>query len=407
MSLRDTALRVGDDQVSSRSGSSSPSNPSNPSNRSGRARGVRWLVLLALLAAAVAFTVANQRPGSRAAYHPANPGPLGAQALARVLADHGIEVIVAEGEKALRAAGPGEDTTVVVSSTTALREPTERTFLEIVRHAGRVVFFAPDRATVRRMLPQFSLRISPSATSATADCDLPDVRRGEQLSRLQHRYLGPAAGSTCFTTDGYAGYVKAAAGGLREVVLLGTTDLIVNSRITEADNAAIALRTLGHSPRVVWYVPDLLDAPTATAGHGEDPILPPWLGAMVVLATVAMLAVMWWRGRRLGRLVQEPLPVVVRAIETTEHRARLYRKAADNERASAVLRDATRRRVTAYLGLPSGVPPALLVPPVAAATGRPVGEVAWLLGGDPAATETEMLSLAAALAALEKEIRRT
>ena len=413
MSLRDAALRVGDDPVGSRS---HQSGQSGLSVRSGRSRGVRWLVLLVLLAAAVAFTVANQRPGSRAAYHPANPGPLGAQALARVLADHGIEVIVAEGEKALRAAGPGEDTTVVVSSTTALREQTERTFLEIVRHAGRVVFFAPDRATVRRMLPQVSLRVSPSATSATAgtagtsataECDLPDVRRGEALSRLQYRYLGPAAGSTCFTTDGYAGYLKASVGGLREVVLIGTTDLIVNSRITEADDAAIALRTLGHSPRVVWYVPDLLDAPTASAGQGDDPILPPWLGAMVLLATVAMLALMWWRGRRLGRLVQEPLPVLVRAIETTEHRARLYRKAADNERASAVLREATRRRVTAYLGLPAGTQPALLITPVADATGRPVGEVAWLLGGEPAATETEMLGLAAALAALEKEIRRT
>ena len=189
-------------------------------------------------------------------------------------------------------------------------------------------------------------------------------------------------------------------------MLVGTTDLIVNSRITEAANAAIALRILGHSARLIWYVPDVLDAPVTTAAQGDDPILPPWLGAMVLMATVAVLALMWWRGRRLGRLVQEPLPVLVRAVETTEHRARLYRKAADNERASAVLRDATRRRVTAYLGLPPGTPPALLIEPVAHATGRTPHEVGWLLGGAPAATETEMLGLAAALAALEKEIRR-
>ena len=44
--------------------------------------------------------------------------------------------------------------------------------------------------------------------------------------------------------------------------------------------------------------------------------------------------------------------------------------------------------------------------PVAHATGRTPHEVGWLLGGAPAATETEMLGLAAALAALEKEIRR-
>jgi hypothetical protein len=401
VSPRDTALRVGAEPVTSQA-----DQPAH-SGRSGRGRAARWLIVLVLIAAAVAFTVANQRPGSRAAYHPANPGPLGAQALARVLADHGVEVTIAEGEKALRAAAPDDKTTVVVSSTTALREPTERSFLEIVRPAERVVLIAPDRANLRRMLPQIDLRVSPSTTATSAECDLPDVHRGEQLSRIQTRYLGPAAGSTCFTTsNGYAGYLKASVGGLREVVLVGTTDLIVNSRITEAANAAIALRILGHSARLIWYVPDVLDAPVTTAAQGDDPILPPWLGAMVLMATVAVLALMWWRGRRLGRLVQEPLPVLVRAVETTEHRARLYRKAADNERASAVLRDATRRRVTAYLGLPPGTPPALLIEPVAHATGRTPDEVGWLLGGAPAATETEMLGLAAALAALEKEIRR-
>jgi hypothetical protein len=56
--------------------------------------------------------------------------------------------------------------------------------------------------------------------------------------------------------------------------------------------------------------------------------------------------------------------------------------------------------------LPPGTPPALLIEPVAHATGRTPHEVGWLLGGAPAATETEMLGLAAALAALEKEIRR-
>ena len=43
------------------------------------------------------------------------------------------------------------------------------------------------------------------------------------------------------------------------------------------------------------------------------------------LLGIAMLAVIWWRGRRLGALASEPLPVTVRSLETTEARGRLYR----------------------------------------------------------------------------------
>ena len=107
MSPRDTALRVGAEPVTSQA-----DQPAH-SGRSGRGRAARWLIVLVLIAAAVAFTVANQRPGSRAAYHPANPGPLGAQALARVLADHGVEVTIAEGEKALRAAAPDDKLSLI------------------------------------------------------------------------------------------------------------------------------------------------------------------------------------------------------------------------------------------------------------------------------------------------------
>ena len=49
-------------------------------------------------------------------------------------------------------------------------------------------------------------------------------------------------------------------------------------------------------------------------------------GAVLVLALV--------RGRRLGALVPADLPVVVRAVETTQSRAALYRRSADRGRAA-------------------------------------------------------------------------
>ena len=60
------------------------------------------------------------------------------------------------------------------------------------------------------------------------------------------------------------------------------------------------------------------------------------LGLVQMLVAVAVLAL--WRARRLGRVVEEPLPVVVKAIETTQRRGRLDRKARDRQHAAAALR---------------------------------------------------------------------
>ncbi|WP_217991162.1 hypothetical protein [Mobilicoccus massiliensis] len=56
--------------------------------------------------------------------------------------------------------------------------------------------------------------------------------------------------------------------------------------------------------------------------------------------TLTLLALALWRGRRLGPLVTEPLPVAVPADETTRARARLYRRAGDPDAIARILRDA-------------------------------------------------------------------
>ena len=80
-----------------------------------------------------------------------------------------------------------------------------------------------------------------------------------------------------------------------------------------------------------------------------------------------MLAALW-RARRLGPLVTERLPVAIRASETTEGRARLYRKANARDRAAAALRSATRTRLAPLIGVPprGAHAPDVLLPAVAA-----------------------------------------
>ena len=64
------------------------------------------------------------------------------------------------------------------------------------------------------------------------------------------------------------------------------------------------------------------------------------------------MALVVWRSRRLGPLAVEPLPVEVKAVETTRNLGRLYRRAGDRGHAAEALRAAARARLTERLRLP-------------------------------------------------------
>lgn len=380
----------------------------------------RWVLVVVLVAAvvAVALLFVSQGPGpaSSAPLDPRNPTANGAQALARVLESQGVRVEVARGQAELERAGADADTTVFVARTALLAESTTRNLAQVASRAERLVLVAPDRSVMRFLAPEVGVTEARRAAQdlVAADCHTSDVRAGETLSRSQVEYRSPLADAGCFTHDGSSVYLSLARRGVTPpMVLLGSTSAPANDQVTDASNAAVLLRTLGHSSRVVWYVPSREDVPAGDS-EGLGSLLPPWIGPVLALGGVAFLGLVLWRGRRFGRLVPEPLPVVVRAVETTESRGRLYRRARDASRAGATLQQATRVRLADYLGLPRPSPSIssrgadqALVSAVSGATGRPVGDVGALLLGPPPTQDDHLLGLAAELAALEKEVRRS
>jgi hypothetical protein len=133
---------------------------------------------------------------------------------------------------------------------------------------------------------------------------------------------------------------------------------------------------------------------------------PGWVWATAQLGVAAALA-MLWRARRLGPVVTEPLPVVVRSAEAVEGRARLYRRAGARGHAAQVLREASRTRLVPVLGLPDPVEPAAVVEAVAARTGRPAEAVAALLYGSAPVDDAELVALTDELDRVETEVRQS
>lgn len=373
-------------------------------NRWRRTHGWMLVVLAVVFALAVAMWTTRDAASYPDPLDPRNAGPEGAQALAEVLADEGVDVTVVRSAEALEEATVDASTTVVVTGTDALSPGT----LERLRtHAepGLLVLVEPSYAVVREIDPDIG------ATSVDGD----EVREGctgsddVGLDGLRAEVDGatgfePGGPGACFPTgDGTALLVETSSPGL---FLFGAGQALSNDQVLRADNAAIALRLLGRGDRLVWYVPDLADA-TADEAVSLTTFLPRWIGPGLWLGALAVIALIVWRSRRLGPLSTEPLPVVVRAVETARSRARLYHRSGDRDHAARALRRAARSDLAVRLRLDRHAASAAVSEATARHLGVPVADVDVLLGDDqaPPATDHDLIQLAQALTRLRREVR--
>lgn len=238
----------------------------------------------------------------------------------------------------------------------------------------------------------------PDATGPRA-ADLATAASGGHARTAAHSGdVQPAAG----TPSGVAGaFVEIAPSPALpvSVFLLGTPDLLSNAAITSRDNAGIAVRTLAHQRRLVWFVPPVDDA----AAAAKSTPVPPWFVPGVAVLGLAALTLCLWRGRRLGRLVREPLPAVVHAVETTQARGRLYRQAKDPAHAWDIVRDAALARWRRRVSLPADAPTEHVAAAVAEATGRTRDDVAHLITTTPA-NDAEFARASTELRKIDREV---
>jgi hypothetical protein len=191
-------------------------------------------------------------------------------------------------------------------------------------------------------------------------------------------------------------------------VLADSTPL-TNLGLPDAGNAALVLRMLGHHERLVWYIPSLDDIGSASSSDGPSngdllpPVVPILALQLLLVAAVAAL----WRGRRLGRVVTEQMPVVVRAGETTRGRGRLYRRARSYGHAAAALRAGTTARSCARLGLPRSAGAEVVIDAIARSSSRSPQQIEALLYGPPPTDDLGLAQLARDLDHLESEVHRT
>ncbi|HUR14743.1 MAG TPA: DUF4350 domain-containing protein [Mycobacteriales bacterium] len=214
-------------------------------------------------------------------------------------------------------------------------------------------------------------------------------------------------GGFAYRLDGAVSCYEADGGGFLvrsdRIALLGAADALTNAHLDEEGNAALAVGLLAQQRQVLWLVP----SPTRAA-FGERPVgsaddlLPRWLTLTRWQLLVAAGVLALWRGRRLGRVVLERLPVVVRASETVEGHGRLYHSAGARDVAAEALREPARRALT-RLAHGGSVTPEVLVELAAGRSGRDPAAVRSLLYGPTPTDDAALVRLAHSLDALAHE----
>ncbi|OYP17261.1 hypothetical protein CFC35_24425 [Streptomyces sp. FBKL.4005] len=377
-----------------------------------RARGIALAVVL-LLAAAVAMA-AVRSTARHGELDPRSADPYGSRAVAHLLAERGVSTRVVTTLGAARAAA-GPDTTLLVAVPDLLtrRQQTEL-HAATAPSGGRTVLVAAGSWSVERLAPGVTADPATSSADALApQCALPEARRAGTADTGGIRYTTTHLDAdSCYPSERLATLLRIpAASGGGDTVVLGAPDILYNDRLDEQGNASLALQLLGSRPHLVWYLPSLSDTAATETGERKDflDLLPPgWLWATLQLFIAAALAA-FWRARRFGPLVPERLPVAIRASETAEGRARLYRKADARDRAAAALRAATRARLAPLVGVPvsQAHSPEALLPALSAHLAGDGQTLHSLLFGPPPGDDAALIALTDQLDALEREVRRS
>jgi hypothetical protein len=372
----------------------------------------QWRVPLTLIAlillGGVAIAVLRPTPKLNDYLDPAGTGQLGTHALTDILAARGHQVISTYSPAAAQAAAGSGGATIVITSPDLLTMP------QLVRLSlapADIMLVEPDQRALKVLSPDLEI----AGLRATAESVRPDCRlNAAQLAGSADvggitfvRSQAPAGAAGCYPVRGEPSLLRYTAQG-KVVTILGSGLPLANEFLAHQGNAALALNLLTTSHRLVWLTPE--QPPATAAGPASrapsQPVLIPLAAWLVVLQLgIATVLAAIWRARRLGPLVPERLPVIVRASETVQGHARLYQSRRARDRAAAALRDAMLARVLPALGLTSGAPPDAACDALASRSRLSQQVVTSIVFGPPPANDAELAALVRDLDGMEREVR--
>jgi len=362
----------------------------------------RWVLLsLVVIIGIATLTTYLTAPRPGGPMDPTSTSFDGTHALVTLLREGGVNVIEAPDIAAVeRAARPG--TLIAVLQTFQMLDDDVLRRLSDV--PGDRLLVSPTSSTREALAPRLRLSGSVPFGGSEPGCDLREATRaGEVHFGVSDKF--EAAGDFPITSC-YGGALVRYSDDGRTVTVVGSGDFMTNGGLLTAGNAALAMNLAGTDPRVIWYAPQQREGDSDAAVEVSD-LIPPAVQWIVFQLCVAIALVALWKGRRLGPLVAERMPVVVRASETVEGRGRLYRSRRARDRAAGALRNATLQRMLPRLGLATNAEQPAIVAAVAQRCGAHPQTLAHTLFGPPPQSDDDLVNLARELDNIERQVAQS
>ncbi|MEO6944573.1 MAG: DUF4350 domain-containing protein [Lacisediminihabitans sp.] len=383
------------------------SQPITPTIRSATRRSLFWILAVVFVGviAVVTMIVRGAAAPTGDPLSATNAAPPGSMAVARVLADHGVKVVPSDTLKATEAAlRRNSDSTLLVFDPKSRLDATQ--LRRLAELSSTVVLVTPSFSQLRALTPQLGQAGAAKSSPLSAGCALPAARNAKTISGggNGYRVIDKGADATaCFSSGKGISSVVQLRSDSGQVTILGAPQVLANETVAERGNAALALNLLGSTSTLVWYLPSIDDV-AVTGLPTIAQLTPPWVSSVALLSLCIAIAAAFWKGRRMGPLVIENLPVVVRASETMEGRARLYQKNSSRLHALDALRIGSIARLARLCGLSRTASTTDVVATVGAVTGIDRAQLSGILVDAVPTNDSELIRLSDELLELEKAV---
>jgi hypothetical protein len=351
-----------------------------------------WLPYALLVAAlAVVGIIIAQEPDDGPPLDPDSTGPAGTRALVETLERLGARVDIS-------ADTPARDATAVLVLADDLDEDGRDRAEAWAREGGTLVVADPGSPLAPDIVG--TTQLGPVSTTLPRECDVAALADVQRVSAPGAAVIEtPDAGAGCFPRgEGHWLVVEPLGDGA--LVALGGPGAFTNAVLGDADNAMLAAALLlgDPNPRVHLQQPPL----PGSGDAGLLDLIPDRVIEALVQLLAAFLVFALWRSRRLGRPVEEVLPVALPGSELTLAFGNLMQSSGARQQAADLLRHDLAHALAERFGLPAAAPPDTLAQ-AAARAGADRERVLRVLTAPAPTDEAGLLAYAAAVDAVRAE----
>ncbi len=350
------------------------------------------LIGLAALANMMLIEHDNKRPLA-----PNSTTKTGAEALATILKTHGVQVIHTTQEKQLKKITA--EATVLVTNPDELS--TDEITLILKSKAEIIVIVNNDTIDLYDWEIYNQLVEIPTPNKIAAQCDEQGAQSAKYITPAKVFFDLEDGDTGCFLKNKYPTWLTPADNP--KLHFFGAGETFMNQNLTKAGNAAFALHQLGKHKQLFWIEQYRgKDAYTNPETPRIDGML--WLYFLFV---ALMLSGLWYSvvvWRRFGKLVAEPLPVIVPAGETDLGRAKLYSRSNDYTHLATILRAEFISKFANKIGIRANSSKTEIIGAITQISRKSETEIANLLYDQAINNKKELYILEQELKNIEKDI---